>query len=561
MTNRRPANHPNESDPPDSRSPRFTRRRAAQISGIAVSSALLLPSGANAQATPAPAPAPLPDAIRNIIDDPKYRTSHWGIFVADLQTGDIVYESNPDQWFLTASTAKLYAASAALDAYGPEFRFETPIYRLGEVDAAGSLDGDLILVASGDLTMGGRDTPNGRIAFTPIDHINAGAFPNLVTLTDEDPLAGIDDLARQVAKCGITSVSGDVIIDDRLFPWMDKDTYVLSPVWINDNLIDVVVTPGAAGEDATIDWRPQASTYQVSGSVQTVAAGEALDVQIASSSPGVIEVTGQIPVDVPQAVYIQQVDDPSAFARTVLIDALVRQGVAVAADPASGNDVTALPPSGSYGAEQQVALLRSLPFAENIKLIMKTSHNQHADMLVFMLALHAGATDFDTGLLGIATFLQDAGLDPTAVSLSDGRGNEYTDLVSPRAVAELLRAMAIRPDFTVFRDALPIMGVDGTEADTVAHDSPVAGKAVAKSGLTVAGDGINQRPLVMARALAGYLETGGGRDLVFAVYLANLPIVTVEDVLDVIVEHGNVVEAIHVIESPGEATPEVSRRS
>ncbi|MEJ7901763.1 MAG: hypothetical protein WKF63_07925, partial [Thermomicrobiales bacterium] len=92
----------------------------------------------------------------------------------------------------------------------------------------------------------------------------------------------------------------------------------------------------------------------------------------------------------------------------------------------------------------------------------------------------------------------------------------------------------------------------------VAHDSPVAGKAVAKSGLTVAGDGINQRPLVMARALAGYMVTGGGQDLVFAVYLANLPIATVNDVLDVIVEHGKVVEAIYVLESSGEGTPEVS---
>ncbi|MDQ3657309.1 MAG: D-alanyl-D-alanine carboxypeptidase/D-alanyl-D-alanine-endopeptidase [Chloroflexota bacterium] len=554
MTPRQPADHANESNLPDSRSPRFTRRRAAQLSGIALSSALLLPSEANAQATPAP--APLPDAIRNIIDDPRYRASHWGIFVADLQSGDVVYETNPDQWFLTASTAKLYAASAALDAYGPEYRFETPIYRVGEVDADGRLDGDLILVGSGDLTMGGRDTPDGRIAFTPIDHINAGAFPNLVTLTGEDPLAGIDDLARQVADSGITSVAGDVIIDDRLFPQMDKDTYVLSPVWINDNLIDVVVKPGVAGEDATVDWRPQASTYQVTATVQTVAAGEALDVQLASTSPGVIEVTGQIPTDVPQAVYIWQIDDPSAFARTVLIDALVRHGVAVAADPASGNNVTALP-GGSYGADRQVALHRSLPFSENITLIMKTSHNQHADMLVFMLALHEGATDFDTGLLGIATFLQDAGLDPTAISLSDGRGNEYTDLVSPRAVTELLRAMATRPDFTVFRDALPIMGVDGTETGTVAQNSPVAGKAVAKSGLTVAGDGINQRPLVMARALAGYMVTGSDRDLVFAVYLNNLPIATVNDVLDVIVEHGKVVEAIYLLESPGEATPEV----
>lgn len=556
MTPRRPADHANESVPADSGSPRFSRRRAAHLGGVTLSSALLLPSGVNAQATPAPVPTPLPDAIRTITDDPKYRPSRWGIFVADLESGDVIYELNPDQWSLTASTAKLYAGSAALDAYGPEYRFETPVYGVGDVAADGLLDGDLVLVASGDLTMGGRDTQDGRIAFTPIDHINAGAFPNLVTLTGEDPLAGIDDLARQVAESGITSVSGDVVIDDRLFPRMDKDGYILSPVWINDNLVDIRVTPGVVGEDATLDWRPQASTYQVTGTVQTVAAGEALDVQVTSTSPGVIEVTGQIPTDVPQAVYIWQIDDPSAFMRTVLIDALRRHGVTVAADPASSNDIAALPPSGSYDADQQVALHRSLPFIENIRLVMKTSHNQHADMLVFMLALQAGATDFETGLLGIATFLQDAGLDPTAISLSDGRGNEYTDLVSPRAVTDLLRAMASRPDFTEFRDALPILGVDGTETGTVAADSPVAGQAAAKSGLTVAGDGINQRPLVMARALAGYMVTGSGQDLVFAVYLANLPIATVPDVLDVITEHGKVVEAIYLLESPGAATPE-----
>ena len=541
---------------------RISRRQAAQAGGAAFSAALLASASVSAQATPdaSPVPAPLPDAIRNLIDDPKYRASRWGLFVADLESGEAVYESNADQWFLTASTAKPFAGTAALDAYGPDFRFETPIYRTGDVDADGRLDGDLVLLASGDLTMGGRDTPDGRIAFTPIDHINAVAFHDLVTLTGEDPLAGIDDLARQVADSGIASVSGDVIIDDRLFPRMDKDTYVLSPVWINDNLIDIEVKPGAAGGAATMEWRPQASTWEVKSSVQTVAAGEALDVQLASTTPGVIEVTGQIPADIPQAVYIWQLGDPSSFARTVLIDALVRHGVEVAADPGGDNPVDALPAAGSYTSEQRVALHRSLPFSENIKLIMKTSHNQHADMLVFMLALYQDATDFETGLVGIATFLADAGLDPTAISLSDGRGNEYTDLVSPRSIAELMRTMATRPDYAVFRDALPILGVDGTETDTVAHDSPVAGHAVAKSGLTVAGDGINQRPLVMARALAGYMTAGTGQELVFSVYLNNLPLASVDEVLDVITEHGKVVEAIYVLQSPDAATPEAGRR-
>jgi D-alanyl-D-alanine carboxypeptidase/D-alanyl-D-alanine-endopeptidase (penicillin-binding protein 4) len=520
---------------------KISRRRAAQLGGAGLSAAILAPQGVHAQATP----IVVPDSVSGIIDNAKYRMSHWGIHVADLASGDAVLDLDADQWFLTASTAKLYSAAAAMDAYGVDFRFETPIYRQGEVDANGTLDGDLVLVASGDLTMGGRDTPDGEIAFTPIDHINAVVFHDLATLTPEDPLAGIDDLAQQVAASGITSVTGDVIVDDRLFPQMNKDDYILSPVWINDNLIDIVIKPGAEGEDASVEWRPQSSALDIQVSVQTVAAGEALDVEVASTAAGQLTVSGSIPADMPQAIYTSQIESPPAFARSVLIDSLVRHGVDVAADPASDNPVVSLPPQGSYTEDQLVATLRSLPFAQNIKLILKTSHNQHADMLIMLLALKQDATDFDSGMRGIYTFLQQAGLDPAAISLSDGRGNVYTDLVSPRAVIHLLRHMSTRPDFQSYYDALAIMGVDGTERDTIAQDSPMAGNAVAKSGMIIAGDIMNQRPLVMCRALAGYMTTQSGRDLVFAVYLNNLPIENIgEDVLNVITEHGAVVEAI-----------------
>jgi D-alanyl-D-alanine carboxypeptidase/D-alanyl-D-alanine-endopeptidase (penicillin-binding protein 4) len=50
-----------------------------------------------------------------------------------------------------------------------------------------------------------------------------------------------------VADAGIRRVTGEVIIDDRLFPTMEKDGYLLTPIWINDNLIDLIVTPGEVG--------------------------------------------------------------------------------------------------------------------------------------------------------------------------------------------------------------------------------------------------------------------------------------------------------------------------
>ena len=92
------------------------------------------------------------------------------------------------------------------------------VYRRGEI-VDGALDGDLILVASGDITMGGRDQPDGTLAYGNIDHTDANAVPGVATLTDTDPLTGLNALARQVADAGITSVRD--LIDRR--PTLEPD--------------------------------------------------------------------------------------------------------------------------------------------------------------------------------------------------------------------------------------------------------------------------------------------------------------------------------------------------
>src|SRR3954467_2324341 len=100
---------------------------------------------------------------------PRYRSSRWSLFVADRATGEVLYDYHGGDLVIPASTTKLFAAAAALDAYGADYRFATPVYRRGYVQAEGELRGDLILVAGGDLTMGGRTTPDGQLAFTSID--------------------------------------------------------------------------------------------------------------------------------------------------------------------------------------------------------------------------------------------------------------------------------------------------------------------------------------------------------------------------------------------------------
>ena len=521
---------------------------------IAAGSALAAAVGTSVvgqAATPGAQPAtpvvatPLPPAVLDIISQAKYDLSRWGIYVADRESGEPLIDFNAGERFLGASTTKLFSTTAALHFIGADFQFETPIYRTGEV-ADGVLTGNLVLVASGDLTLGGRTTPEGTLAFVPIDHINAVALDG-ATLTSENPLAGIDELAAQVAASGITRVEGDVAVDDRLFPAMAKDGYVLSPVWVNDNLIDITVTPGAEGEPATVSWRPESAAYKVVSTVLTGAPGIGTALSVGSPAAGAIAITGEIAADAAPVLRVFQVEDPAAFLRTVLIEALSRAGVSVTGPPVGPNPVALLPPVGSYASAEQVAVLESLPFSENIKLINKVSHNQHADMLIFLMALQAGETSFEAGMAQIRAFLETIGLDPTLVSLADGRGNSYTDRFSPHTVSRLLELMVGQNDFDVFDDSLPIFGVDGSEATLVSPDSPVAGNARAKSGTTVDGDLLNLRPLLMTRCLAGYMTGTSGRELVFAVYVNDVPMAKVTDLFAVRDEQGVIVEHLFAI--------------
>jgi len=191
-----------------------------------------------------------------------------------------------------------------------------------------------------------------------------------------------------------------------------------------------------------------------------------------------------------------------------------------------------------------VALHRSLPFAENIKLINKVSMNVQADTLIMLIAAKNGQRTLGEGMELLQPFVRKAGIDPATLSLSDGRGNEYTDLFTPRTVATLLRYLATRPDFPSFFASLPVFGVDGTETTVVPAGSPAAGKVAAKSGTTVAGDLLNQRALVMTRGNAGYMTSRSGRETVVAAYVMTTPIGAIEEVFGIAQDVGAVVAAL-----------------
>ncbi|MBI3465672.1 MAG: D-alanyl-D-alanine carboxypeptidase, partial [Planctomycetes bacterium] len=321
----------------------------------------------------------LSSRLQAVINATDYKHAHWGLCVVDHMTGEVVYEHNADKLFAPASTTKLYSVATALDALGPDFRFETPIYRRGEIES-GVLKGDLVLVASGDLTLGGRTDEQGRIAFKDNDHTYANGN-NKGELTAPDPLAGLKDLARQVAAAGIERVRGDVLVDDRLF---DKAASTgsgpaqITPILVNDNLIDVLITPGETGAPAKVTWRPETVACRVDAQVETVAKEEEPSINLRTSSGNRIVVRGRIPAGRQPILRVVEVDSPAAFARALLIEALHAAGVVVAASPLDDPAADQLPPRDTHSSLSRVATLKSPPFSENVALILKVSHNLHA---------------------------------------------------------------------------------------------------------------------------------------------------------------------------------------
>ena len=481
-----------------------------------------IPPILTAPAAPAAATS-LAERVDAITNAREYVGAHWGMLVVDLATGRPVFERNPDQMFCPASVTKLFTTAAAMTELGAEYRFKTPVVRRGEVKD-GTLTGDLILVARGDLSLGGRTGADGSLQFEDGDHSYGNG-----TLVACDPLAGLVHLAREIFASGIRTVTGDVIIDDRLFEAAvstGSGPSRVSPIVINDNIIDVVVTPGAkAGEPARVRFVPETAFASADVRVETTPEGSSVaSIQVRTVGPRRFTVRGKIPAGHKPVNDTYEVDEPAAFARALFIETLRSRGVSVlGASPLGDNLAAQLPSKAEVAALPTLAEYTSPPLREYVRVILKVSQNLHASTLPLILAASHGQTSLDQGLKLEAEALGKLGVDVRTISFGGGAGGSRADLATPRATVALLRAMAARPDFSAFDVALPVLGRDGTLAKAVPPESPARGHAHAKTGSYWVDNPLTSHAVLTSKALAGYLETASGRKLAFAFYVNNVP--------------------------------------
>ncbi|MGA2131918.1 MAG: D-alanyl-D-alanine carboxypeptidase/D-alanyl-D-alanine-endopeptidase [Bryobacteraceae bacterium] len=474
-------------------------------------------------------PAPAADSslaarIAAIISRPEYRHTRFGMEFWSITANQPVYRLDEQQFFTAASTTKLLTEGTALSLLGPDYHFHTAVYRTGPIAPDGTLNGDLVLVAAGDPNLSNRIQPDGTLAFQNKDHAY-DTLPGGANVVPGDPLAVIRELAAQVAKAGVRKVAGHVLVDVSMFPEGDRELgtgVVLSPVAVNDNLIDVFITSETEGAAPRLSLSPATQYVHVINQVKTVAPGRAADISFnderAPDGSYTVTVLGTVP---PASTILRtyRVPEPSRFAQMAFVEALREAGVSAPVDlnrPVPGASARAY-----YKPGNQLAEHVSPPFSEEAKVTLKVSQNLHAGMTPYILGAVAGANHLDPLQAGFdleKEFLGKAGLDVSGASQSDGAGGAA--FFTPDFMVHYLIYLAGQDRvFPAFFKALPILGKDGTLWD-IQTDSPAAGHVHAKTGTLATGDLLHRSLMLTAKGIAGYIDRKDGQRLAFAAYLS-----------------------------------------
>jgi D-alanyl-D-alanine carboxypeptidase/D-alanyl-D-alanine-endopeptidase (penicillin-binding protein 4) len=486
--------------------PSQKNRKSVAVFCVIVIGSLLC--GAFAQETNSAKPAEtltdLQSRLTNHVAQRRFAAAMWGVKVVSLDTGKTLYEHNAGKLFSPASNSKLYTCALALDRLWPDYRIRTSLYSQARPDRLGTLNGDLIVYGRGDPTINAR-------------------------LNGSDIFKALEPLVAALTNAGVKRIKGDLIGDESFFrgppfgsgwAWDDMENYYgaeISALTINDNLLQLNVKPGGQiGAPCELKLKPATPFVIISNRTETVAKDAKRRISLYRPLGGnVTHVRGQMPMEDSGSNEDVMVHNPAGLFVALFKEALARRGIKVSGRVRTADWLAREATPLDLASLIELGAVESLPLRDIVREIQKPSQNLYTDLLLAHVGALAQATNTsaakmtseDAGIEELDRFLARIGIEKGNVFFEEGSGLSRNNLTTPNAMVRLLEFMSRHSSADVYRDALPIAGVDGTLKSRM-KDTPAAGNMRAKTGT-----------LRWANSLSGHVTTAAGERLIFSIML------------------------------------------
>jgi D-alanyl-D-alanine carboxypeptidase/D-alanyl-D-alanine-endopeptidase (penicillin-binding protein 4) len=413
----------------------------------------------------------------------------WGIVVDSLDRHDRLVDLNSRTLFVPASVAKLVSVATAADAVGWDYRFETTLLTTGSV-SQGRLFGDLVIVGSGDPSMGGR---GGGDLSALVAAVKAAGFEHI-----EGRIVGDDDALEEPRP-------------PLAWAWDDLG-YTTGALFgalnLAENRTSVTVTPGPeAGMPAVVSLDPRARERPILNRTITAPAGSPLLVW-PEQRPGESSLTiaGSVPIDARATQVGIATGNPTLWFARVLRSRLIEEGIVVTGEAFDIDDLT---PPPSRADTTTLFSYQSPTLAEIARPLLKESINLYGEAFMRLNVDRGTFPTNDAALEGLRKRLTAWGVADGSYQLVDGSGLSRRDAISPEAVMIVLRRMFDASGASPFLTALPVAGVDGSLAGRM-KGTAAEGNVRAKTGT-----------MSNIRSLAGYVTSRGGEHLAFVIVINN----------------------------------------